>query len=194
MARPKSPQKLLEEALAKGDLEAIKAAYAKTKEKPKKKPAPKVSKAKIVKNIKPKKTKILEKEYDTDENGAVLLVKESRTNNLEEFRVKRREDSDDNDVEQSVPRRLKTGIQINKFRPDPNIGADLIKEDKKAMKKWSPKSKEYRDKVDISEKKVTCENEDCDNVYSMEKWEYNAKKSVEGMQFICPRCIRKNKG
>lgn len=195
MARPKSPQKLLEEALAKGDLEAAKAALAKTKEKPKKKAKPKATKAKVVKPTKTKKTKILEKEYETDEDGAVLLVKPSKKESLSEFRTKRK-DEDSEDRRQSIPQRLIAGQTINKFDPKKFItpfSEALIKEDKKAIKKWNPSEKDQRDGLDISEVKVTCST--CSRRFSMENWELQAKRSIddEEVELFCNRCLKERK-
>lgn len=183
MARPKSAQKLLEEALAKGDLEAAKVALAKTKEKPKKK------------TVKPKKSKNLEPDYETDNSGAVLLVKDNRKKpaDVNAFRVKRQDSYEDgnDDYRQSTPQRLQVGVFKNKFVPDPKEATDLIEEDKKAMKKANLKYKEYREKVDISQVQTTCDG--CDRLFTMEKWELEAKQSVSELDILCTKCLKARK-
>lgn len=180
MGRPKNPQKLLEEALANGDLEAAKVAMAKLKEKPKTKPV----KAK-------KKTFIatFDELPEEDTEGAVILKKYKKDETVDPFRVQ-----ENNKLGKTM--RLKTGVKLNKFEEmnDPKALLNVAKEDKKALKGKTPASRD-RPEVDIEKVKVKCDN--CQRVYEAEKWDVNRQmvdpetKERYMMENLCVRCIYK---
>lgn len=153
MARPKNPENLLREAIAKGDFEAAKKALAQldaTKTKEKK-----------------KETKKVQKNEDI----------------IPSF-----------EVEGQKTTNIPLGVKKNNFKPPKDFGLQFIKEDKKIKKGFTERE---RGGASIKTVKVNCT--ECNKIFNMEEWEFQAKDKLSDIaddnvnsqqSLICPRCSK----
>jgi len=161
MARPKSPEKLLREALEKGDVEAAKSALA----------AIEKNKIKEKKVSKPKKVKEIEPVKETN-------FRVSKTTNNDD-------DEDNGKGERAYGSSIKVGIKKNNFKPDPKIKFAVDK----ILTGMQVVSDRDRQGISIKDVEVICDN--CKKKYIVEEWDKRESGNEDEPENLCKKCIRK---